>query len=154
MLGTGFNCDVYEGIDRRTNEVVAIKILRPIVFKRIQRELKMLELVSDGPNIIKLIDIIEDPRPEEERFVDDNPDGEEKVKDVALVFELIKGSDGNDLEIYNAITDYDLRYYMYQLLLALDYTHSLGIVHRDIKPANFMIEHSSRKLRLLDWGLA
>lgn len=37
---------------------------------------------------------------------------------------------------------------------ALDFCHSKGIMHRDVKPHNIMIDHSQRKLRLIDWGLA
>lgn len=41
-----------------------------------------------------------------------------------------------------------------QLLVALNYTHSKGIMHRDIKPANVLIDHAKRQLKLIDWGLA
>ena len=37
---------------------------------------------------------------------------------------------------------------------ALDFCHSKGIMHRDVKPHNIMIDHSQKKLRLIDWGLA
>ncbi len=50
--------------------------------------------------------------------------------------------------------DYDIRYYIYELLKALDYSHSQGIMHRDVKPHNVMIDHQRRQLRLIDWGLA
>lgn len=40
------------------------------------------------------------------------------------------------------------------LVQALDFCHSKGIMHRDVKPHNIMIDHSQRKLRLIDWGLA
>ena len=58
---------------------------------------------------------------------------------------------------------------MFELLKALDFCHSCGIVHRDVKPHNVMIDHSKRQvcrlqsqflfehdlqLRLIDWGLA
>jgi len=43
---------------------------------------------------------------------------------------------------------------MYEVLRALDYSHSQGLMHRDVKPHNVMIDHSARKVRLIDWGLA
>ena len=43
---------------------------------------------------------------------------------------------------------------MYEILKALDFCHSKGIMHRDVKPHNIMIDHANRKLRLIDWGLA
>ena len=50
--------------------------------------------------------------------------------------------------------DFDIRYYMFEILKALDFCHSKGIMHRDVKPHNIMIDHTNRKLRLIDWGLA
>lgn len=40
-----------------------------------------------------------------------------------------------------------------QLLSALDYAHSMGIIHRDIKPANIILMRDSR-VKLLDFGIA
>lgn len=56
--------------------------------------------------------------------------------------------------LYPKLDDYDVRYYIYELLKALEYCHSRGIMHRDVKPHNVMIDHTRRDLRLIDWGLA
>lgn len=56
--------------------------------------------------------------------------------------------------LYKKFTDFDVRYYIYEVLKALDFCHSKGIMHRDIKPHNVMIDHQQRKLRVIDWGLA
>lgn len=57
-------------------------------------------------------------------------------------------------QLYPTLADTDVRFYIYELLKALDYCHSMGIMHRDVKPHNVMIDHSQKNLRLIDWGLA
>lgn len=41
-----------------------------------------------------------------------------------------------------------------QLLSALAYCHSTGIVHRDIKPSNILVDEEAQCLRLIDFGSA
>ena len=45
--------------------------------------------------------------------------------------------------LYNKFTDMDVRFYIRELLRALDYCHSNGIMHRDVKPLNVMIDHEN-----------
>ncbi|KAG8193937.1 hypothetical protein JTE90_011488 [Oedothorax gibbosus] len=108
----------------------------PVKKKKIKREIKILENLRGGPNIIALQAVVKD-------FVSRTP---------ALIFEHVNNTDFKQL--YQTLTDYDIRFYLYELLKALDYSHSMGIMHRDVKPHNVMIDHENRKLRLIDWGLA
>lgn len=43
---------------------------------------------------------------------------------------------------------------MLEILKALDYMNSKGVMHRDIKPHNIVIDHEKRCLKLIDFGLA
>lgn len=47
----------------------------------------------------------------------------------------------------------DIKKYSYQLVRAVAYCHSNGIIHRDIKPANILI-YDQDLLKLADFGLA
>lgn len=35
--------------------------------------------------------------------------------------------------------DMEARLYIYKILQALDYSHSMGIMHRDVKPLNIIV---------------
>ena len=56
--------------------------------------------------------------------------------------------------LYPTLSDFDIRYYIHELCVALDFCHSNGIMHRDIKPHNVVIDHAHKRLRLIDWELA
>ena len=69
----------------------------------------------------------------------------QQSKTPSLVFEYINNTDFRTL--YPKFQDYDVRYYIYELLKALDFCHSKGIMHRDVKPHNVMIDHEKRKVQ-------
>uniref|UniRef100_A0A8C7QIT6 non-specific serine/threonine protein kinase n=1 Tax=Oncorhynchus mykiss TaxID=8022 RepID=A0A8C7QIT6_ONCMY len=60
-LGRGKYSEVFEAINITNNEKVVVKILKPVKKKKIKREIKILENLRGGPNIITLLDIVKDP---------------------------------------------------------------------------------------------
>ncbi|XP_048631224.1 casein kinase II subunit alpha-1-like [Brassica napus] len=134
---TSLASELFEGFNVNTKEKCIVKILKPVKKKKIRREIKILQNLCGGPNIVKLFDAVRD---------------QQHSKTPSLIFEYVNSTDFKVL--YPTLTDYDIRYYIYELLKALDYCHSQGIMHRDVKPHNVMIDHELRKLRLIDWGLS
>jgi casein kinase II subunit alpha len=52
------------------------------------------------------------------------------------------------------LTEDEIRYFIFHLLVALDSLHACGIMHRDVKPRNVIINRTKRTLILIDLGLA
>lgn len=140
-VGRGKYSEVFEGINVNTNERCVIKILKPVkkkkvnqllllerlgfrvrvlyliqfrkfvifihlggslifivVFVQIKREIKILQNLCGGPNVVKLLDIVRD----------------QHSKTPSLIFEYVNSTDFKVL--YPTLTDYDIRYYIYELL--------------------------------------
>lgn len=136
QVGKGKYGEVFLGVEVCTNREVVIKIMRPVKEQRLRREIKILQLMSGGPNIIKLLEVVRDA----------------DTKTPSFIFEPVKA--WNLKQLHGSLTDNDIRYYIFQLLRALEFCHSKGVMHRDVKPANVLIDHDTRQLRLIDWGLA
>lgn len=150
-LGRGKYSEVFEGLNTTDNSKVVIKILKPVKKKKIKREIKILQNLCGGVNIIRLLDVVHDTHAEGLPPETDNDDAC-FIRTPALVFEHVNSTDFKVL--YPTLTDMDIRFYLHELLKALDFCHSNGIIHRDVKPHNVMIDHEKRQLRLIDWGLA
>ena len=82
---------------------------------QIKREVKILQNLCGGPNVITLLDAVRDPA----------------SKTPSLIFEHVANTDFKVL--YPTLTDGDVRYYIFELLKALDFCHSQGVMHRDVK---------------------
>ena len=144
VLGSGAMGVVYEAQDNKLHRRVAIKtIIKSAMVdeaqaadysERFMREAQSVARLNH-PNIVTVYDF-----------------GEEG--DIAyFVMEFIQGHELK--EFLDSGVQFPLEKslnYMIELLDALDYAHSQGIVHRDIKPANIMIDTSGR-LKLTDFGV-
>ena len=65
---------------------------------QIKREIKILQNLCGGPNVIQLLDIVRDAQ----------------SKTPSLVFEYVNNTDFKVL--YPTLNDYDIRFYIYELL--------------------------------------
>ncbi|KAI0820267.1 kinase-like protein [Trametes gibbosa] len=135
-IGGGRYSEVFEGVDSSNEDTCVIKVLKPVAKKKIKREIKILRNLAGGPNVVRLLDTVHDG----------------PSRSNSLVMEYVQNSDWK--ELFCSLTEMEIKHYLFQLLRALDFVHSRGIIHRDVKPANIMFDRARRKLRLIDWGLA
>ncbi|XBW36673.1 hypothetical protein QEN19_002247 [Hanseniaspora menglaensis] len=136
-IGRGKYSEVFRGCFAQDyKKLCVIKILKPIKMKKIYREFHILTHVTGGNNIVTLYDIVQDPR----------------SKIPAFIFENIEHIDHK--KIFAGFRIPEMQNYFQQLLNALKYAHSIGIMHRDVKPQNIMYDPIRKRLRLIDWGLA
>ncbi|EDV23520.1 uncharacterized protein TRIADDRAFT_50520 [Trichoplax adhaerens] len=141
-LGKGAYGIVWKAIDRKTNEIVAVKKIfdafrNQTDAQRTFREIFFLQEFSGLDNIIKLINVIK----------------AENDKDIYLVFEYMDTDLHNVIKKGNILKDVHKRYIMYQILRAIKYMHSGNVIHRDLKPSNILLD-SECFVKVADFGLA
>ncbi|KAK3181291.1 Casein kinase II subunit alpha' [Lecanicillium sp. MT-2017a] len=167
-IGRGKYSEVFEGINIVNYQKCVIKVLKPVKKKKIKREIKILQNLAGGPNVVALLDVVRDSQVSADPSHQEKKPGQARdsaafaqqsiansavqSKTPSLIFEHVNNTDFRNL--YPKFNDLDVRFYILELLKALDFCHSKGIMHRDVKPHNVMIDHENRKLRLIDWGLA
>ncbi|CEJ54541.1 Putative Mitogen-activated protein kinase HOG1 (Fragment) [Penicillium brasilianum] len=137
LVGMGTHSVVCACTDILTKEGVAIKkISKPfnskIDAKQTVREVKLLRHLSHE-NVISLRDIFVSP-------LDD------------IVTELLS-TDLAQIIRSRPMENQFVQYFFYQIMRALKYIHSAGVVHRDLKPSNILIDENC-DLKICDFGLA
>ena len=150
-LGKGSFGSVYKVKNKITGEIRAMKIIKNnsindndgVANKKFLKEIQVLKEL-EHPNIIKIF----------EYYIDNRYH--------YIITELLTGG-----ELYEAILKFQkfnekkAAYIMKQILSALNYLHSKGIVHRDIKPENILVQNENKKnknyldenhIKLIDFG--
>ena len=134
-----------DGADAADADVVAIKKIVNVWGnvedgKRIVREVRLLQNLHH-PNIVNVLDALPPPTPSE-------------FEDAYIVFEYMDTDLHRVIFSRQELSDDHVQYFIYQLLLALRYIHSKGVLHRDLKPSNVLVNISDCRLKLCDFGLS
>jgi len=108
--------------------------------KRILREMMLLRHLRHE-NIVSMLDIIH-PHTSIDTY-----------QDVYMVMDLMETDLHRIIYSKQPLSDEHAQFFLWQVLRALKYIHSAGVLHRDIKPSNLLI-NSTCDLKICDFGLA
>ena len=140
-IGTGGMAIVYEAIDLKTGQSVALKMLKESIsdntqaLRRFINESKAVAMM-DHANIVKILDV------------------SVKTEHKFIVMEYIKGITLRDyMNKKGKLSWQEASAFITQVLQALDHAHMRGVIHRDIKPQNIMIMEGGF-IKVADFGIA
>jgi CheY-like chemotaxis protein len=141
QLGKGGQGAVFQALDKKLEEEVALKILilNPEIAEELMdsflREVRLSRKITH-PNVIRLYDI-----------------GQSGGVHY-ITMELVRGVDFNQYMFNNWPVDYSqLKVIFVKVAAALKAAHAHGIIHRDIKPQNILISDSG-VIKVADFGIA
>jgi len=142
-LGRGAFSVVKMGINKKTGEKVAIKIIdRNDVGKDYEKNLKMeMDILRrvDHPNIIALHEMIE------------------AGNKLYFVMELVTGGELFDRIVEKgSYSEEDAKVLVRKIVSAIDYLHKQNIAHRDLKPENLLVKSidDDTEVKIADFGLS
>ncbi|TPP65355.1 Cell division cycle 7 protein kinase [Fasciola gigantica] len=118
-----------------SKRIYALKMLIPTVdVRRIENELRILRRLGGKCNIVKMHTAL-------------------RVRDhVFILMPFINFTPFS--EYYLSADENEIVRYIRSLLFALSYVHRYRIIHRDVKPTNFLMDSTTKRFYLVDFGLA
>ena len=143
-LGSGKFGLVKLGIDKKTGQNVAIKIMKKSTMDSSDLELVRTEIeilkICQHPNIIRLYNVFEN------------------VEYMYIIMEYCSGGDlFSYLEERNfRVSEKRAATIIHKMATAVYYMHSFGVAHRDLKPENVLMTSNDEDsdIRILDFGLS
>jgi serine/threonine-protein kinase len=139
FVGGGGMGRVYEALDSELDERVALKVLKAGLsdeaLERFRREVKLTRRIQHR-NVARMFDI-----------------GEHKGEKF-LTMELVDGEPLTRKVGTEPLPWADLRALAEQLCEGLEAAHTAGVVHRDLKPDNVLIERTTGRAVITDFGIA
>jgi len=145
LLGRGAMGAVYQGRDPAIDREVAIKLVQTAVQlspselekyrERFHREAKAAGKLLH-PGIVTVFDV-----------------GHTEEGTPFIVMEYVQGRTLQDVLKSGTLEFNEVQRLSVQILDALGFAHSKGIVHRDIKPANILVTEDGR-IKIMDFGIA
>lgn len=141
LLGRGAYGIVWKVVERGSSKVLALKrcfgaFQNSTDAQRTFREIIFLQELNGHENIVRLVDVFKS----------------QKQQDLYVLFEYME-TDLQQAIVKQLIKQIHVEYITYQILKALKYIHSGGVLHRDLKPANVLL-NANCHARLCDFGLA
>ncbi|CAD8202589.1 unnamed protein product [Paramecium pentaurelia] len=139
FIGEGMSAKVFRSIEKQTNKVVAVKMIKQEFGREeqaldiVKTEVKILQSLNH-PNIIKVLEVYEN----DQTFW--------------IVQEFVQGTPLSEILKQKLPTE-QIKMIMIGLLNTVSYLQSLRIVHRDIKPENIIVQKDG-SIKVIDFGFA
>lgn len=141
IIGRGAFGEVRVSKHTKTNEVVAIKKLRK---EEMHKKNQIIHVRTEKEILTKTDD----------RWVVGLKSSFQDEKHLYLVMEFLPGGDlMSQLIQKDVFTENEGRFYMAELVLAVESIHKLNCIHRDLKPDNILIDVNGH-IKLSDFGLS
>lgn len=138
VLNYGGQGVVYKAVQRGSQRIAAIKVLRPgsqeRARERFEREIELSARIRH-PNIVGVF---------ESGWIDELP---------YFSMPFIDGTSITDFALAERLDGRTIVELMRQVVATVGQAHQRGVIHRDLKPANILVDHQSTP-HILDFGLA